>query len=68
MERLPRATYLQKWSRMKGLPRVMYLQKGCRWKGFQGQCFYRKVGDGKASKCDIFTERGQEAKVGLGVP
>ena len=70
----------QKWSWMEGLPSAMFLQKSCWWKGFQGRhiyrngCgwkgfqawhIYRKVVDGKASKHDIFTERGQG---GIGCP
>ena len=68
MERLPRAMYLQKRLWMEGLPRATYLQRSHRWKGFQGQCIYRKVADGKASKGNVFTERGQVAEVGLAVP
>ena len=79
-KRLPRATYLQKWSWMEGLLRAMFLQKSCRWKGFQGQhiyrngCrwrgfqvrhIYREIADEKASKHDIFTEKGQG---GIGCP
>ena len=83
MEMLPSATYLQKWSWMEGVPSTTYLWKSCwwkhfqewciyknghGWKGFQAQHIYRKVTDGNASKCDIFTKKGQGAKMGLGVP
>ena len=68
MEVLPRATYLPKWLWMEGVPSTTYLQKSCRWKCFQVQHIYRKVADGSASKGDIFTEKGQGAEMGLGVP
>ena len=82
METLQSAMYLWKWLWMEGLPSVTYSQKSSRWKCFQGRCIYRnghgwkgfqarhiyrKVVDGKASKHDIFTEKGQGAKMGLGL-
>ena len=59
MERLPSATYLQKSHRWKGFQVWHINRKGCGWKGFQVQCTYRKVADGKASKCNVFTEKLQ---------
>ena len=58
---------IQKRLQMERLPRVMYLQKGHGWKGFQGQHFYRKVRDGKASKCDI-SRKGPRGQGGIGCP
>ena len=70
---------IQKGSWMERLPKATYLQKWYRWKGFQGQHFYRNGTDGRASKGNIFTEKlwmerlpratylQKGAKVGLGV-
>ena len=43
------------------------IQKGSQMERLS-RCIYRKVADGKASKHDVFTEKGRGAEVGLGVP
>ena len=68
METLLGMTYLQKWLWMEGLPSVTYLQKSHQWKHFQGQHITEMVMDGRGSKHNIFTEKGQGAEMGLGVP
>ena len=53
---------------MEMLPSATYLQKSHGWKRFQVQHNHRKVTDENASKHDVITEKGQGAKMGLGVP
>ena len=58
--------YQKKRSQMETLPSVTYLQKWSRMEGVSSTTYL--LADGNASKHDIFTEKGQGAKMGLGVP
>ena len=53
---------IQKGLQIEGLPRMTFLQKSRRWRG---DIFTEMVADGRASKHNIFTERGQG---GIGCP